>query len=77
MARMWFLGGAWPGVCRGSAAAEGVTDTRGSSYAVAKNMSTKFPLTILLREPSDRLKLMELELNLVRRSRDLNQEGGQ
>ena len=51
----------------------GKTDNLGNSYAVAKWMSTKFPLTVLVMELSESLRLCNCYLNLDWLRRDDNQ----
>lgn len=49
------------------------TDNQGNSFAVAKLMSTRFPLTLVIMELSEQLKVRNLELHLGWIQRDSNQ----
>eukprot|EP00435_Cladocopium_sp_Y103_P074484 s15_g49.t1 len=48
------------------------TDNRGNSFAVVRGMSTKFPLTLLLMELTEELRVKDLNLDLEWISRDAN-----
>ena len=49
------------------------TDNRGNSFAIAKGMSTKYPITILLMELSEELREKDLDMDLewVRREENV------
>lgn len=40
------------------------TDNRGNSFAIAKGMSTKYPITVLLMELSEELREKDLDMDL-------------
>ena len=48
------------------------TDNKGNAFAIAKGMSTKFPLTILLMELSEEMRTRDLEMDLEWIRRDEN-----
>ena len=50
----------------------GSTDNRGNTFATAKLMSTKYPLTILLMELSEQMRARSTVLHLSWLQRDLN-----
>ena len=52
----------------------GSTDNKGNTFATAKLMSTKFPLTVLIMELSEQLRCRGATLALNWLQRDLNQE---
>ena len=51
----------------------GKTDNQSNTYALSKWMSTKFPLTFLIMEFSETLRLGRCELSLDWIARDFNQ----
>ena len=71
MLRLWTkdLGVASTGTCWIRAG----TDNQGNTYAVNKLMSTKFPLTLLVLELSETLRLRNCELGLEWIPREHNQ----
>ena len=69
-----YFGGDWARGGAGIAAITGSTDNQGNSFATAKMMSSKWPLTVLLIELSEQLRAKNMELQLLWRRRDLNQE---
>ena len=60
--------------CRGIQTISGTTDNQGNSYALKKFMSTKWPLSPLLCELSEQLRMRSLELHLDWQRRDSNCE---
>ena len=69
-----YFGDAWKGKSSGIGCITGSTDNQGNSFATAKMMSSKWPLTVLLVELSEQLRSRQFELQLSWRQRDLNQE---
>jgi hypothetical protein len=65
---------AWPRRAVGRFSVTGSTDNKGMSHAVAKMLSTKFPVAILLLELCEWLRAGSLELSLSWLQRDLNKE---
>ena len=59
---------------QGGCSVTGLTDNQGNGYAVAKGMSTKFPLAPLLIELSEQLRARSLDLRLNWVRRDSNTE---
>ena len=53
-----------PELSRGEIRISGKTDNRGNSFAVAKMMSTKWPLTVLILELVEEMRAQGLVLNL-------------
>ena len=68
------FGDSWKGKGSGTGCITGSTDNQGNTYATAKMMSSKWPLTVLLIELSEQLRSRHMELQLLWRRRDLNQE---
>ena len=64
----------WVKGCRGTMVGRAITDNMGNSFVVAKQMSTKFPLTLLLMELTEWLKEKDLMLDLHWVPRDQNEE---
>ena len=58
--KLW--GSKFPGGLKGKMKA--FTDNRGNAFALAKGMSTKFPLTILLMELAEELRCLNMRLDL-------------
>ena len=69
-----FLGKDWGQGGAGAGSITGSTDNQGNSYAAAKLMSCKWPLTILVMELSQQLKARGTELHLRWRCREENVE---
>ena len=69
-----YFGSSWAEGGAGIASITGSTDNQGNSFATAKMMSSKWPLTVLLIELSEQLRAKNMELQLLWRQRDLNQE---
>ena len=65
---------AWNKEDQGTIYGAGLTDNRGNSFVLSKLLSTKFPLTVLLIELSEQLRIREVELHLVWIPRKENQE---
>ena len=68
------FGDDWRDQLRGSGCISGGTDNKGNTYAVSKLLSTKWPLTSLLLELSEQLRVRSLDLHLLWRRRDTNTE---
>ncbi|CAE8681799.1 unnamed protein product, partial [Polarella glacialis] len=58
----------------GAGLISGSTDNLGNSFATQKLMSTKWPLTVLLMELSETLRVFDADLHLGWTRRDFNQE---
>jgi hypothetical protein len=69
-----FFGSEWKCGGGGIAAVTGSTDNQGNSFATAKMLSSKWPLTVLRVELSEQMRAKKMELQLLWRRRDLNQE---
>ena len=61
------------GQARSSGSITGATDNQGNTYAVTKLMSTKYPLTLLLMELLEILRLGSVFLDLHWLARGRNQ----
>ena len=68
--KLW--GGRFPGGLKGKMKA--FTDNRGNSFALAKGMSTKFPLTVLLMELAEELRCLNMRLDLEWLRREENEQ---
>ena len=51
-----------------------ITDNQGNESLVVKNMTTKFPLYLILLELTEQIHANNWSLNLVWQNRDLNQD---
>ena len=71
------FGSRWSAGLLAAGVVTGSTDNQGNTYAVAKLLSTKWPLTTLLVELSEQLRSRELCLHLLWRKRELNCEADQ
>ena len=67
------FGGSWEG-SRGGVGLSGVTDNLGNTFALAKMMTSKFPLLVILTELAAQLRSRDFELDLQWSPRDQNEE---
>jgi len=68
------FGDGWPSGATGGVALQGITDNLGNTLAVARLMTSKFPLVVILAEPSAQLRRRGMELSLQWVPRDQNTE---
>ena len=69
-----FFSDRWSRCSQGSVLGKAITDNLGNSFIVAKQMSTKFPITLLLMEMTEWLRDLDVVLDLEWVPRDQNAE---
>jgi hypothetical protein len=69
-----FFSDKWSNGSRGSVVGRAITDNLGNSFIVSKQMTTKFPVTLLLMEMTEWLRELDLVLNLQWVPREQNNE---
>ncbi|CAE8738786.1 unnamed protein product, partial [Polarella glacialis] len=73
LAAIMVFGDSWPRDCRGKCIGTGISDNLGNTYIVAKGMTTKYPITLIL-ELSEQLRSRGMEMSVTWKRRDENQE---
>jgi len=69
-----FFSDKWSNGSRGSVVGRAITDNLGNSFIVSKQMTTKFPVTLLLMEMTEWLRELDLVLDLQWVPREQNNE---
>ena len=67
------FGDRWPRGAEGFIQVAGTTDNAGNTYCLARLMSTKFPLVVILSELSEQLRRRRMHLHLAWAPRDQNE----
>ncbi|CAE8584251.1 unnamed protein product, partial [Polarella glacialis] len=74
LAAIMVFGDSWPRDRRGKCIGTGISDNLGNTYIVAKGMTTKYPITLILMELSEQLRSRGMEMSVTWKRRDENQE---
>ncbi|CAE8707868.1 unnamed protein product [Polarella glacialis] len=74
LAAIMVFGDSWPRGRRGKCIGTGISDNLGNTYIVAKGMTTKYPITLILMEVSEQLRSRGMEMSVTWKRRDENQE---
>jgi hypothetical protein len=69
-----FFSSSWTKGSKGCMVGQAITDNLGNSFVVAKQMTTKYPVTLLLMELTEWLKDLDMVLDLKWVPRDQNSE---
>ena len=68
------FGSAWPRAGIGALGLTGITDNQGNTFSLARLMSGKFPVVVILTELAMQLRERSMELSLEWVPRDQNEE---